>query len=92
MTSLSDLNPPVEPGDVVLDVGCRLTRALREAGHVPPPERVRVVAVFPWGLRIARLDDAADVWDCEHWTRETSTRSAASNPRNLADNELAGDP
>ena len=67
------LNPSVQPGDVVLDVGCALTRALHAAGHAGlEPRPARVVAVFPWGLRIAALDDPGDESDCQNWTHSAA--------------------
>lgn len=62
-------NEPVQPGDIVLDIGCYTTQDLREKGYEPPAKRVRVIAVYDWGLRIAALDDENDLWDCQHWIK-----------------------
>ena len=63
-------NPPVRSGDVVLDVGCRLTQIRRAEGIEKPPERVRAVMVFDWGLRVCAEHDYSEerpMWDCEWW-------------------------
>ena len=54
----------VDIGDVILDVGCRLTQDLRAHDKAPPATRCTVTKVYSWGVRVT---NGQDEWDCEHW-------------------------
>ena len=57
-------NKPVDVGEVILDIGCRLSQDLRACGKAPPATRCTVTKVFSWGVRVTNGEDE---WDCEYW-------------------------
>ena len=64
-------NPPVEPGDTVVDVGCRTTYYAygRMPEDIKPVKVVEVVdrQPYPPWLRVSDPDDPNDVWESQWW-------------------------
>lgn len=64
-------NPPVGPGDEVLDIGCKITQATRSRNPLDVPKiPCKVVRVFNGGLRVCNRYNPEDEWDCEYWENE----------------------
>jgi len=57
----------IRPGMRVRDIGCGLTRALRESGFEPPPRVVTVLKVYDWGFWVIDPARGRPVYTCEHW-------------------------